>query len=549
MSVETPRELPARRGFSVFYRGKTLLSRIDPIAQAERLVEGIEKKERTLYFIPSPLYGYGIPGLLEKLGENSAVLCAEADEGLLDFSLAKMGEFHRFGEGAFPRLSLVRAKDAANLCAFVRQTWGSRVFRRVEVLRLSGGWRLYPEWYEALAAALGRDIATDWENAMTLIRLGRRYVRNAIKNLRLIPQSLPLKVLSYEGSPVLVLGAGPSLDLMLDALRRRFGGLKKDRPFRIICVDTCLPALDEWGIEPDLAVILESQVWNLRDFIGSSSRPLDAAGDLSALPASLRVLGGRRFLFSTPWTGLRLFKRLKDSGLLPGVLPPLGSVGLSAVEIARRSGGGPVITAGIDFSFTLDNCHARSTPAHLEGMFEQNRFRSLLRAETAFRRGVFRTVSGSGAPVLSNPAMRNYRDLFEETFSSDPGIFALRGPGLPLGLKTLSPGEVLDILARGAPPLRAAGPGTETVPSASSLRTFVEEERDSLLRLRLILSGGEKAEPLGLEKLLDRCDYLWAHFPECAGAGGRRPGVEDLSFLKRVRAEIDPFLRLWEFSL
>jgi hypothetical protein len=53
-------------------------------------------------------------------------------------------------------------------------------------------------------------------------------------------------------------------------------------------------------------------------------------------------------------------------------------------------------------------------------------------------------------------------------------------------------------------------------------------------------SGGGR-----LDFLLDELDYLWAHFPDCAGAGGRRPVSSDIAFLKRVRAEIEPCLALW----
>jgi hypothetical protein len=74
----------------------------------------------------------------------------------------------------------------------------------------------------------------------------------------------------------------------------------------------------------------------------------------------------------------------------------------------------------------------------------------------------------------------------------------------------------------------------------------MEEERERLIRLRGLLSGVLSSAGGELDGLLDECDYLWAHFPECAGAGGRRPPADDISFLKRVRAEIDPFLRLWE---
>jgi hypothetical protein len=81
----------------------------------------------------------------------------------------------------------------------------------------------------------------------------------------------------------------------------------------------------------------------------------------------------------------------------------------------------------------------------------------------------------------------------------------------------------------------------------------MQKEREALVLLRDILSGGaagpEAVSGEELETMLDKADYLWAHFPECAGAGGRRPAAADISFLKRVRMEIDPFIRLWDLVL
>jgi hypothetical protein len=174
MPPEILRELPARRGLSVSYRGKTLLSRIDPIVLAERTAGEVPVRDRTLYFCPSPLYGYGLDVLLKRLGKNSAVLCVEEDEQLFGLSLKAFGGLLAEASGRGERLlALVRAADPGALCAFVRETWGNRRFRRVEVLRLTGGWQLAPRLYEDLAAFLRRDMAISWGNAMTLIKLGR----------------------------------------------------------------------------------------------------------------------------------------------------------------------------------------------------------------------------------------------------------------------------------------------------------------------------------------------------------------------------------------
>jgi len=547
-----PLELPAGRGFSVSYRGKTLLSRVDPVAQCERLAAGIPVKDRTLYLCPSPLYGYGLSILLDKLEANSAVLCVEADEKLFALTETNLPRYAGSSPALEGRkikpLALVRAKDPLEICAFSRETWGKRVFRRVEVIRLTGGWQLSRRLYDDIEAALGREIAIEWGNAMTLIRLGRLYTRNLIRNLSLLPESENLAALDFGSRPVLVLGAGPSLDSFLDAAGVLMGG---DRRFKIVCVDTCLPALLSREISPDLVVVLESQHWNLADFRGARGRKIDAAFDLSALPASTRVLAGKRYFFATPWTELALFRRLEAEGLLPKTFAPMGSVGLSAVAIALAATDAPVLVAGIDFSYTLDAYHGRSTPGRRNLEERQSRFRTLINAAAALREGTYNALSKTGERLRSDPAMRNYRDLFGEEFGGNPRLFDIAGPGLPLGIKTVSAAEARTFLNGGVAIIKGVttfndGATNYSANSAEGkLRAFIRREMGLLSELKGMLSGGVSTEASRLEELLDECDYLWAHFPDCAGAG-RRPPLTDLSFLKRVRTEIDPFLELWE---
>jgi hypothetical protein len=564
------------------WKGKTLLSGIDPAGRAERTAGAIALKDRTLYLCPSPLYGYGLDRLLARLAveaPNSGVLCVEADPELYDLSIKNIDT----ALAGHPNLRITNASEPGALCALARQTWGSRSFRRVEIVRFSGGWQLFPELYNRLAEALRREIAVGWGNALTLARLGRRYIRNALQNLTFLPVCPPITERSFGAAPALVLGAGPSLDPLLESLSRYFGeslygapektGPKtRARPFKIICVDTCLPALRDRNIFPDLAVILESQHWNLRDFTGLKGWEVPAAMDLSALPASARVLAGGLCLFMTPWTDLRVFGRLKTAGLLPPEVLPLGSVGLCAVEIARRLTRGNIITGGLDFSFSPDAYHARSTPGHKDKLQSCSRFKSLLNAAAAFGGGAFCAVSKDGKQVRGSPAMRNYRALFEQEFAGDSRLFDIADSGLPLGIKTLSMDDAVKLLEAGAAGTDTANtdaaiesgfahnegrerPPAEQAVLREKLRLFLQDEKERLVMLRAMLTGEAAAE--GIDILIDECDYLWAHFPDYAGAGGRRPGGQEiaaaspaaLSFLKRIRAELDPALSLIEQAL
>ncbi|MCL2179872.1 MAG: DUF115 domain-containing protein [Treponema sp.] len=552
------------------YKGKTLLSGIDPAGRAEKTADAVSVSDKTLYFCPSPVYGYGLERFLSRLdaeAPGSAVLCVEADSGLYDLSINSIsGNVSRNA-----RLRITNICDSANLCGLVRKAWGERRFRRVEILRLTGGWQLFPDVYDSLCDALRNEIAVGWSNAMTLTKFGRLYIRNMLRNLSLIGKYHSVDALSFGEAPVLVLGAGPSLDETLDALKKYFpekSACPQDRLFRIICVDTCLGALKDRNIVPDLAVILESQHWNLRDFIGVRGWKIYAAFDLCALPSSARLLDGQFFLFSTPWTQLNIFKRLKDANLLPAVFPPLGSVGLTAVELARRLTSGKIICAGLDFSFTLDKYHARSTPGHRGKLNALTRFKSFINS-AVFSRGSSAAVSKSKLNVTSSPIMNNYRSLFEQEFSRDSRIFDIEGSGLPLGVTTLTMDDAVMKLGGGeceAASDNCAAAGDDCLITndktgaanneresirfdkdilKTKLEFFLNNEILRLEELRNILTGEIAADEQRLSLLIDECDYLWAHFPDYAG-GSSKPDLKKpsaVSFLKRVRAEIDSMIK------
>ncbi|MDR3201460.1 MAG: hypothetical protein LBT68_08360, partial [Spirochaetales bacterium] len=293
----------------------------------------------------------------------------------------------------------------------------------------------------------------------------------------------------------------------------------------------------------------------LKDFIGSGGASVPVAMDLSALPATAECLGGDPLFFFTPWTDLRLFSRLKSAALLPPRLPPLGSVGLSAVSLAKELSKGPCVCVGLDFSFTLDKYHCRGSPTHGAFLRNSNRLTGLYPTAAAFRRGTARAVSKSGMAVRTDPALHNYKELFCREFGGSKRIFDIEGSGLPLGLQTLTLEEAVEKLCGVVPAAPAGAPQKPSRAEAEQsskkerLLKFMENERATLAELLDILTGKTQAAPGRLEHLLDEADYLWAHFPDCAGAGGRRPPGADIGFLKRIRAEADPFIRVLELAL
>jgi hypothetical protein len=530
-----PRKIPARRGFYVEYKGKPLISRIDPERQAERIAASLPVKERTLYICPSPLLGYGIAGFIKKMPASSALFCVEADKTLYEWTLQNTS-CSLFDT---PYTAFAYCDNAAAACRAVREKWGMRQFRRVEPLNLSGGYALFRDLYEEFISTLHRTFAIEWSNAITLTRLGRLYIRNLIRNLPAFETSPSISDIDFGSNPVLVAGAGPSLDNFLDAVNTQ-------NPPIIIAVDTALAALQSRGITPALVIALEAQHWNLDDFVGWGGTDIPLAMDMSALNAHARFAGGMPYFFSTPWTELKIFSRLHAANLLPPVFPPLGSVGLCAVALALRTTRGPIIVCGLDFSFTIDNYHARGTPTSRAAQRRCTRFGGLYHTAAIFREGSLQTVSKSKTPVRTDPAMKHYRSLFEEEFSKIPRIFDIEGSGLSLGTRTLRINEALSILKQRALQNSPKQPKSN-IPRGGSAAEFLENERKTLAELRGILTEGGSIERL--DTLIDEADYIWAHFPDCAGAGGQRPPCSDTIFLKRLRAELDSFIALIDTTI
>jgi hypothetical protein len=170
---------------------------------------------------------------------------------------------------------------------------------------------------------------------------------------------------------------------------------------------------------------------------------------------------------------------------------------------------------------------------------------------------VSKTISKSGISVLTSPILQNYRRLFEQEFSSDPllktRMFDITGSGLPLGLTTISIEEAFRILSEGTGRQTSRATHSDVTGEnynevlKEKLTTFLQAETGRLISLKKILTGDMAADQEQLACLIDECDYLWKHFPGYSRGQNVKDtkGCFEISFLKRLRMEIDPVLALF----
>jgi len=502
------------RGFSIQFQGRWLYSRREPEAAPLAAVLATPFRPDTLYIVPSPCLCYGLRELLERLPASSAILCIEAEATLRSIAEKSIAE-------GLPGVVLASPHEAIAAYRFVEQRIAPARFRRAIEVRVSGGRALHEAEYDRVLAAIDADIQIRFRNRLALVRMGRLWTKNIIANLGSMRWEA-LVPIGAGGKPIVVCGAGPSLDGALPVLDRHREGL-----FVLAC-DTASGALARAGIIPDAVVCLEGQVYNVEDFLPLEGRPAALVADLTAHPASFRALPGSLSLTLSEYTDSAFLKRLAASGLPLTLVPPLGSVGVLAIRIARLLGG-PVLVAGLDFAFNQGRTHCSGSPADLRARRTESRTEKRSAAwASSFRDGCTRRQDGS----LTDPALAMYAALAAGELRGLDAWDLRGGFGAGLPLRATTPRDMA-LLAEGKSVRGEAGQlGSHMDPEhcRELARNFLAVELERAENVAAALRTG--TTPERLKALLADADFLYFHFPDPE----RVLELED-DALRRVAAE------------
>jgi hypothetical protein len=296
------------------------------------------------------------------------------------------------------------------------------VLARLSPKRLADAWQQIERRRFGLAA-----------NAEARRRFAGPYLLNTLRNLPALQDEANVAALdgAFDGRPIFVVGAGPSLDANLTTLTRI-----RDRGV-LICVDTALPPLMRHGLVPDVVVAIDPSELNARHV--TTRRPdartwLVAEGSIS--PHALARFPGRIFGYRVavhhPWPWLI------EHGLDRGLLRAWGSVLITTIDLASRMGADPIILFGCDLAYTGGRSHARGV-AHeeiwaLHGFDrDEQSAKTLAAADTVVTRDAL-----DGTPVRTLPHLLEFRDWLvahlppHRRIINATGAGLLHGPGIEL---------------------------------------------------------------------------------------------------------------------
>lgn len=500
--MQKPRLEETKQGLTVFFT-RYLYSQYSPSTRPKNLAQLAPIEKNSLYIVPSPLLGYGLVDLLNRITDDSFILAIEVSQELFHLCTPHLEESLK----NHPRLKIVRLDNTASLQRVLEEL-GLWRFRRVRCVELNAGIHIFPKIYEEMTTFTMKVLSDYWKNRHSLGVLGRFWIRHFYANLACIH---PASIEWNSKKPIVVVGAGPSLDTLTDFLKQFENHLE------IWAIDTALASLIDQGIKPDVVCVLETQAWNHLDFHGIDGREITVLADISSYPHSLTLKGLRTCLFSSEFAKLQFFKRLKEFGVNLEHVPPLGSVGLTAVYLALSHSQGPIFLSGLDFAYTPGKSHARGTSMHKWQLTHITRTNPVPGWTASMQRPRLKAKGYTKNELDTDAVLAGYAHMFRSHFGNSTRLFALSG-GLDIGVPLIEQEEAIRLIHEQENATSKEGELRRFTMdySPSTVQKFLQEELQAFDRVIECWEDyvHEKSDAHALVQALDGLDQVYCDFPD-----------------------------------
>lgn len=413
--------------------GKTVLeidnipfhSAHDPEKEAERLIQGLSKKDANSLYI---FFGGGIGYSLLYALKTAEAVCVwmECFPSILKIALEENDYSEYLKSGRLRILLKPFAEDR------LFEAFKGLSHHSVSFITHRGSLNWKPEEYQECRFICEKFFQKKDVNIATLSKFEKIWTKNILQNLRFLPSMKPVSLLFglLKGMPAVVTGAGPSL-------HKDINNLKKFREYYfLITVDTALHILEKNGIEPDLIYSVDPQPINksyLEGYAGTGILVFDPTSCTHTLRLSGKFQQG--FFTSSPFPLMKLFTDFLTVDA--GDVPFGGSVSTNAVSLAELMGAGDVLFFGQDLAFTDGFAHCKGAILEERLNFKETRIhrRELHNYRQLFALPKLTVESYSGESLHTNEKMQIFRKWFEEKAKGKNWIHCGSGGGVIRGLK------------------------------------------------------------------------------------------------------------------
>ncbi len=339
------------------------------------------------------MLGDGLEEFKKHIPDSSPIILLEFDTALLEYCKKKSPILHTF------------------CCCSNEQQLQQHIEHLSETFALKEQYSIYyhkhayqySEKINTIEHLCKQIILQYWSNQATLKKMGYLWLRNSWKNIAfntIQSMSAITQKQELQNLDVVITGAGPSLD------RKHLTYLKKmQAQLCIITVDSALPTLQSYNIVPDFCIILESQWYNMFDFLPKPHAKTIAIADTSAYPPSIQSFSHKYFV-TTHFAPLSFFTHYNKA--LPINIPALGSVGLLSVYIAFLLSFKRIYLIGMDFSYYLGKTHSVNSASYIRWLTQHSKTKQSDTLHAQLNNPSLRKISSSVPYRFNDAVLQRY---------------------------------------------------------------------------------------------------------------------------------------------
>lgn len=299
------------------------------------------------------------------------------------------------------------------------------------------------EYFSILQTLIQRNIQKENINNATLEKFRKLWFRNSLSNISKTCLLDGVNIFKDKGKelPFLILGAGPSLQIILPLLNKI-----KDKVVTV-CVDTSLRACLRHNYQPDFIIITDPQYWAYRHIAGLKS------------PESILILENAVYPSVFNFQCKKLVacqSQLPIGGFFEKHVQELGSLGAGgsvascAWNFAELAGSSKIFVCGLDLGFPDKQTHIKGST------FEEASHANSIKIKPAETSGMPLLFSGNaclekdyeGNLILTDQRMKMFAWWFESRIASCPHAktYTIAPQGLKIpGIIPVSVQELLDL--------------------------------------------------------------------------------------------------------
>ncbi len=393
------------------YEGLYLHSKYRPDEEGARWVEEqckthpLDKPNSTIILLGIGL-GYHVDALLQRC--HCRIILIELVSGMLQALVSLRNP--SWAEDVLICNTQDKTKIISFLESAIHEDEASRTQILIHPTLTKPNAQMYATLFEQLTGVLKRKI----QNHLTTLGFGYRWHANILQNLSHLKNVLPLTSgLLVTSKPVVILGAGPSLDEHRSMLQHH------RKEITVIATAPTLGFLHQLNLVPDWVVSVDPGYANrhhTRWLNRFSEKPTRILTTLSAHPDVFEYFQHAHYLFHT---GLPLEQLLLSCSNVP-YMPIQGTVTMAALQFAIKYSTLPIILLGTDFSFVRGMYHYHGNAFEEQLHLEAHRMKPMIHSYLSYL-ARFASATLPAHPkgtVCSNAAMAGYGEQMDQFIQS-----------------------------------------------------------------------------------------------------------------------------------